>query len=193
MLSEHIQQDTAQDRPTGPRLLAPNPFEVESVFPEPAGTARAVGFTTLAMEASPSAARALDTYVRCGTGSPERLVARPGFWTWRTREMVGTDPQLCGDSVEAVTAFLRRTAPDQAGRLGALDVLARARPGSLPDPEKALMRHAEEIARLVADHVERSGPDDDAVGAHCPPWGRGLGSGAFAPPHEKAYGSASPE
>jgi erythromycin esterase len=38
---------------------------------------------TLAMEASPSAARALDAYVRHGTGDPERLVARLGFWTWR--------------------------------------------------------------------------------------------------------------
>ncbi|MET9606638.1 erythromycin esterase family protein [Streptomyces sp. NPDC006512] len=136
------------------------------------------------MEASQSAARALDAYVRYGTGSPERLVARLGFWTWRTREMVdlvewlrahnrdlpeehrvrfvGTDPQLCADSVEAVAAFLLRAAPEQAGRVGALDVLARARPGTLPDPDKALMRRAEEIARLIADHAERPGPGDDA-------------------------------
>ncbi|MEW2138887.1 erythromycin esterase family protein [Streptomyces sp. NPDC005409] len=148
---------------------------------------REEGFTTLAMEASQSAARALDAYVRYGTGSPERLVARLGFWTWRTREMVdlvewlrahnrdlpdgrrvrfvGTDPQLCADSVEAVAAFLRRTAPDQAGRVDALDVLARARPGSLPDPDKALLRRAEEIAHLVADHVERSGPGDQDADA----------------------------
>ncbi|MFI1445560.1 erythromycin esterase family protein [Streptomyces virginiae] len=145
---------------------------------------REEGFTTLAMEASQSAARALDAYLRYGGGCPERLVARLGFWTWRTREMVdlvewlrahnrdlpegrrirfaGTDPQLCADSVEAVAAFLRRAAPDQAGRVGALDVLARARPGSLPDRDKALVRRAEEIARLVEDHVERSGPGDDA-------------------------------
>ncbi|MFJ8164824.1 erythromycin esterase family protein [Streptomyces sp. NPDC096136] len=145
---------------------------------------REEGFTTLAMEASQSAARALDAYVRFGAGSAGRLVSRLGFWTWRTREMVdlvewlrahnrdlpeerrvrfvGTDPQLCGDSVEAVAAFLRRTAPDRAGRVGALDVLARARPGSLPDPDQALMRRAEEVARLVADHVERSGSGDDA-------------------------------
>ncbi|MFD7915052.1 erythromycin esterase family protein [Streptomyces sp. NPDC059752] len=148
---------------------------------------REEGFTTLAMEASQSAARALDAYIRYGTGTPERLVARLGFWTWRTREMVdlvewlrahnrylpeerrtrfvGTDPQLCADSVEAVAAFLRRTAPDQTGRVSALDVLARARPGSLPDPDKALMRRAEEIARLVADHVEQSGPGDDSAEA----------------------------
>ncbi|MFF5706941.1 erythromycin esterase family protein [Streptomyces sp. NPDC012794] len=145
---------------------------------------REEGFTALAMEASQSAARALDAYVRYGAGSPERLVARLGFWTWRTREMVdlvewlrahnrdlpaerrirfvGTDPQLCADSVEAVAAFLRRAAPGQAGCVNALDVLARARPGSIPDPDKALVRRAEEVARLVADHVERSGAGDDA-------------------------------
>ncbi|MFJ6480198.1 MULTISPECIES: erythromycin esterase family protein [unclassified Streptomyces] len=145
---------------------------------------REEGFTTLAMEASQSAARALDAYVRYGTGDPERLVARLGFWTWRTREMVdlvewlrahnrdlpeerrtrfvGTDPQLCADSVEGVAAFLSRTAPDRAGHVRALDVLARARPASLPDPDQALMRRAEEIARLVADHAEQSGPGHDA-------------------------------
>ncbi|MFE2166073.1 erythromycin esterase family protein [Streptomyces sp. NPDC059447] len=144
---------------------------------------REEGFTTLAMEASQSAAHALDRYVRYGTGSPERLVARLGFWTWRTREMVdlvewlrahnrdlpeerrvrfvGTDPQLCADSVEAVTAFLRRTAPERVGSVSALDVLARARPGSLPDPGKGLLRRAEEVARLVEGHVERSGPGED--------------------------------
>ncbi|MGW1546714.1 hypothetical protein [Streptomyces sp. NPDC002346] len=42
MPSGHMQQDTAQARPAGPRLLAPIPFEVESVFPELAGMARAV-------------------------------------------------------------------------------------------------------------------------------------------------------
>ncbi|MFB7465220.1 hypothetical protein ACFCZ1_17315 [Streptomyces sp. NPDC056224] len=42
MPSGHIQQDTEQARPTGPRPLAPIPFEVESVFPELAGTAREV-------------------------------------------------------------------------------------------------------------------------------------------------------
>jgi erythromycin esterase len=41
-------------------------------------------------------------------------------------------------------------------------VLAQARPASLPDPDRALMRHAEEIARLVAEHRERSEPCDGA-------------------------------
>ncbi|MCX4792440.1 MULTISPECIES: hypothetical protein [unclassified Streptomyces] len=42
MPSGHTQQDTAQARPAGPRLLAPIPFEVESVLPELAEMARAV-------------------------------------------------------------------------------------------------------------------------------------------------------
>lgn len=71
-------------------------------------------------------------------------------------------PQLCTDSVEAVVAFLRRMAPDQAGRISALDVLTRARPGSLPDPDGALMRRAEEVAHVVENRDGRSGPDEDA-------------------------------
>ncbi|MGW6840817.1 hypothetical protein [Streptomyces sp. NPDC054958] len=42
MRSGHIQQGTEEARLTGPRPLAPIPFEVESVFPELAGTAREV-------------------------------------------------------------------------------------------------------------------------------------------------------
>ncbi|GAA2490401.1 erythromycin esterase family protein [Streptomyces gobitricini] len=145
---------------------------------------REEGFTTLAMEASQSAGRALDAYVRHGNGDPERLVARLGFWTWCTREMVdlvqwlrahnrglpeqrrvrfiGTDPQRCADSVEAVAAFLRRTAPERAGDVRALEVLAQASPASYPDPAQALMRRAEDVARLLADRREASGPDADA-------------------------------
>ncbi|MCX5174245.1 hypothetical protein [Streptomyces virginiae] len=40
MPSGHIQQDISRARPAGPRPLAPIPFDVESVFPELAGTAR---------------------------------------------------------------------------------------------------------------------------------------------------------
>ncbi|MET9427037.1 erythromycin esterase family protein [Streptomyces sp. NPDC003036] len=144
---------------------------------------REEGFTTLAMEASQSAGRALDAYVRHGIGDPERLVARLGFWTWRTREMVdlvewlraynrdlpeerrirfaGTDPQRCADSVETVTAFLRRRAPERAEDARALEVLAQARPGSRPDPDQALLRRAEEVAGFLADHREASGPEDE--------------------------------
>ncbi|MFU0243373.1 erythromycin esterase family protein, partial [Streptomyces scabiei] len=49
---------------------------------------REMGFTALAMEASESAARALDAYVNGGPGDAVRLIARLGFWTWRTQEIV---------------------------------------------------------------------------------------------------------
>ncbi|MGC9406080.1 erythromycin esterase family protein [Streptomyces sp. DZ1-3] len=142
------------------------------------------GFTTLAMEASESAARALDAYVRHGVGDPARLVARLGFWTWRTQEMVdlvqglrahnrdlpeerrvrfaGVDPQRGADSVEAVTAFLRTCAPEREEDARALEVLAHARPGSLPDPEQVLRHRTEEVARYVADHDDA----DDVVVEH---------------------------
>ncbi|MBT2440037.1 erythromycin esterase family protein [Streptomyces sp. ISL-36] len=144
---------------------------------------REEGFTTLAMEASQSAARALDAYVRHGVGDPARLVARLGFWTWRTQEMVdlvewlrahnrdlpedrrirfvGTDPQRCADSVGTVAAFLRRTAPEQAEDIRALEVLSQARPASRPDPDQALLRRAEAVARFLTEHRDASGPGDD--------------------------------
>ncbi|GAA2957260.1 MULTISPECIES: erythromycin esterase family protein [Streptomyces] len=143
---------------------------------------REEGFTTLAMEASESAARAVDAYVRHGVGDPARLVARLGFWTWRTQEMVdlvawlrahnrglpeerrvrfvGVDPQRGADSVEAVTAFLRAFAPEREEDARALEVLVHARPGSRPDPEQALRHYAEEVARHLADHDDAN---DDLV------------------------------
>ncbi|MGW6568842.1 erythromycin esterase family protein [Streptomyces sp. NPDC054975] len=145
---------------------------------------REEGFTTLAMEASESAARALDAYVRHGVGDPARLVARLGFWTWRTQEMLdlvewlrahnrvlpedrrvrfaGTDPQRSADSVEAVAAFLRASSPERAEDVRELEVLAQARPASRPDPDQALLHRAEELARHLADH----GDADDDVREH---------------------------
>ncbi|MFC9238277.1 erythromycin esterase family protein [Streptomyces decoyicus] len=138
---------------------------------------REAGFTTLAMEASESAARALDAYVRHGTGDPARLITRLGFWTWRTEEMldlvewlrahnrglpenrqvrfVGTDPQRCADSVDAVDAFLRRVAPERAEDVRELAVLAQAHPASHPDPEQALLRRAEALAGFLEEHREK--------------------------------------
>ncbi|KAA6213383.1 erythromycin esterase family protein [Streptomyces albofaciens JCM 4342] len=135
---------------------------------------REEGFTVLAMEASASAARALDTYVRHGTGDPARLIGRLGFWTWRTAEMldlvewlrahneglpeerrvrfVGTDPQRCADSVAAVTAFLDRAAPERAAQVRDLTVLAQARPASRPDLRQTLVPRAEALADFIAGH-----------------------------------------
>lgn len=133
---------------------------------------REEGFTVFALEASASAARALDAYVRHGTGDPARLVDRLSFWTWRTRELLdlvrwlrehnrrlpehrqvrfaGIDPQRCADSVEAVTAFVHRAAPERVAEAEELAVLAQARPASRPDPEQTLMHRAEALAGFLA-------------------------------------------
>ncbi|MFI9226881.1 erythromycin esterase family protein [Streptomyces rimosus] len=135
---------------------------------------REEGFTVLAMEASASAARALDAYVRHGTGDPSRLISRLGFWTWRTAEMldlvewlrthnwglpeerrvrfVGTDPQRCADSVAAVSALLGRMAPERAAEVRDLEVLAQARPASRPDLRDTLVQRAEALADFIAGH-----------------------------------------
>ncbi|HEY1177778.1 MAG TPA: erythromycin esterase family protein, partial [Phytomonospora sp.] len=124
------------------------------------------GCTVFAMEASMSAAAAVDAHIRHGTGDAAEVLAGLGFWTWRTREVlalvewlrehnrdlpearrvrfVGIDPQRCGASVAAVEGFLR--GPDDRLRL-----LADADPGSMPDPERRLAREAEGLLERVAE------------------------------------------
>ncbi|MFE3882311.1 erythromycin esterase family protein [Streptomyces lydicus] len=149
---------------------------------------REAGFTTFAMEASASAARALDAYVRHGTGDPARLLTRLGFWTWRTEEIldlvewlrahnavlpesrrvrfVGTDPQRCADSLQVVTAFLRQVAPERERDVDALQVLEQARPASRPDPEQALLRRVEALVGFLEDHREQFARHTTADTAH---------------------------
>lgn len=130
------------------------------------------GFTVLAMEASTSAAPAVDAYVRHGAGDAAEALAGLGFWTWRTHEMLavltwmraynkgrpdgakvrfaGIDPQKCGPSLTALDAFLRRAAPGRAaGLLAPLRVLADAAPGSRPDPERRLVREAGDLREFL--------------------------------------------
>ncbi|WP_435603014.1 erythromycin esterase family protein [Streptomyces sp. bgisy130] len=135
---------------------------------------REAGFTTLALEASASATRALDAYVRHGTGDPARLITRLGFWTWRTEEMlglvqwlrthnrdlpedrqvrlVGMDPQRCTDSLEALDSFLYQVAPEQAQDVPELAPLARAHPAAHPDPTQALLHRAGTLAAFLEHH-----------------------------------------
>ena len=136
---------------------------------------REMGFTALAMEASASAARAVDAYVLHGTGDPAHLIARLGFWTWNTQEIrtmvewmreynrtvpmaervrfIGIDPQRCRDSADLVEAFLRQVSPARAeSAQGILRVLARARPGSRPDPDQLLRKEAEALADFLESH-----------------------------------------
>ncbi len=65
---------------------------------------------------------------------------------------VGIDPQACGASPTALDAFLRGAAPDRvAGMHEALGVLARAYPGSRPDPQRRLAHEAEELLEFLRE------------------------------------------
>ncbi|AJF70363.1 erythromycin esterase family protein [Streptomyces vietnamensis] len=134
-----------------------------------------MGFTVLAMEASASAGPAVDAYVRQGVGDAARVLAGLGFWTWRTREVlgmiewmraynrgrpedqkvrfVGIDPQQCGVSLAVLGSFLRKVAPDrEADLVFPLRVLAQAYPGSRPDPQRRLVHDAEELLGFLHGH-----------------------------------------
>ncbi|MFV2120363.1 erythromycin esterase family protein [Streptomyces sp. Act-28] len=140
-----------------------------------------MGFSVLAMEASASAGPAVDAYVRRGVGDAAGVLAGLGFWTWRTREVLGmiewmreynrgrpedrkvrfagVDPQQCGGSLAVLGSFLRKVTPDrEAGLLSPLRVLAKAYPGSQPDPRRRLVRDAEELLEFL--HVHGAGAAD---------------------------------
>lgn len=128
-----------------------------------------LGYTVFAMEASASAAPAVDAYIRYGTGDAATVLKGLGFWTWRTREVldliewlrvhnaarpegervrfVGVDPQRCGASVELVAKVLK-------DELEPLRVLAEADPGSRPDAERRLVRDAEKVVALLEKRDE---------------------------------------
>ncbi|MFF4143973.1 erythromycin esterase family protein [Streptomyces sp. NPDC001698] len=133
-----------------------------------------LGFSVLAMEASASAAPAVDAYVRHGVGEAETALSGLGFWTWRTYEVlaviewmraynrgrpeaekvrfVGIDPQRCGASIAVLDTFLSERAPDRVvGLRAALGVLAHAYPGQHPDPQRRLVHDAEDLAAFVHD------------------------------------------
>ncbi|KAF0649599.1 MULTISPECIES: erythromycin esterase family protein [Streptomyces] len=138
-----------------------------------------LGFTVLAMEASASAAPAVDAYVRDGVGDPAKAITDLGFWTWRTEEVLavvewmraynrgrpsarrvrfaGVDPQRCGHSLARLEPVLRELMPDRsAGLLAPLRVLATAYPGALPDPRRRLVRDAEAVLDLLRGHASET-------------------------------------
>ncbi|MGW7407844.1 erythromycin esterase family protein [Streptomyces sp. NPDC054833] len=148
--------------------------------------------TALAMEASASAARAVDDYVLHGTGDAADALAGLGFWTWRTREMldvvewmrehnrtvpreravrfVGIDPQRCGTALTALDAALRTLAPERADLGGGLlGTLADAKPGSLTVQRQQILAEARELVRFLeegrAGLAARAGAEtvDDAL------------------------------
>ncbi|MFB0615905.1 erythromycin esterase family protein [Streptomyces sp. AGS-58] len=137
-----------------------------------------MGFTALAMEASASAAQAVDDYVLHGTGDAVDAVAGLGFWTWRTREMldvvewmrdhnrtvpkdravrfVGIDPQRCGPSLAALGAVLRTLAPERADITGGvLGALAEARTRSLVAQRPQLLAEARDLERFLQEERPR--------------------------------------
>lgn len=134
---------------------------------------REMGFTTLAMEASASAARAVDDYVVNGTGNAADALAGLGFWTWRTHEMLavvewmrahnrtappervvrfaGIDPQRCAHSLAVLRELLPTVAPEQAGILdGPLGALADAGPGAGAADGGRALDEARELLRFLA-------------------------------------------
>ncbi|MGW2143251.1 erythromycin esterase family protein [Nonomuraea bangladeshensis] len=134
---------------------------------------RELGFTTLAIEASAAAARAVDDHVRTGRGDAGQVVAGLGFWTLDTAEMlavvewlrehnrtaerpvrfVGVDPQ----HPDAALRLLREHLGEAADELlGPLEVLARSRWGR----DEPLGPEVETAARRLADHVIAEGPDE---------------------------------
>ncbi|MGW6979079.1 erythromycin esterase family protein [Streptomyces sp. NPDC054932] len=146
---------------------------------------REMGCRALAMEASQSAALAVDAYVGGAPGDAAQLVSRLDFWTWRTQEIramvewmrtynrsvpaaervrfVGIDPQRCADSAAAVGAFLDEAAPDLAdSSRDGLALLATSRPGSRADSGRGLYEETAELAALLeeqrADLAARTSP-----------------------------------
>lgn len=135
---------------------------------------REMGCRALAMEASESAALAVDAYVGGAPGDAARLVSRLDFWTWRTQEIlamvewmrehnrtvpaagrvrfIGIDPQRCADSAAAVGAFLEKAVPSTAESVReSLALLATSRPGSRPDSGRGLYEEAVELAGLLEE------------------------------------------
>ncbi|WP_187414136.1 erythromycin esterase family protein [Nonomuraea sp. PA05] len=130
-----------------------------------------LGFTTLAIEASAAAARAVDAYTAGGPGNPREVLAGLRFWTLHTAEMltvlerlrdhnrtaarpvrfVGIDPQHPQSALQALRACLGEPAAPLLDPLGDLGRDGFMRP---------LDRQAEADARRLEEHVAAHGPDE---------------------------------
>nr|WP_080040078.1 erythromycin esterase family protein [Nonomuraea sp. ATCC 55076] len=130
-----------------------------------------LGFTTLAIEASAAAARAVDAYTAGGPGDPREALAGLGFWTLNTAEMltvlqrlrehnrtadrpvrfVGIDPQHPMMALAELRACLGKAAApllDPLGDLGASGFL------------RQLDRQVEADARRLEEYVNEHGPPE---------------------------------
>ncbi|MBA8824343.1 erythromycin esterase [Saccharopolyspora lacisalsi] len=143
-----------------------------------------LGVRVVAMEASESAATAVNDFVTRGSGEPAQALAGLVFRTWNTREVlallqwlrahnadlspehqvrfVGIDPQLPALAVEVVESFLSENLPTQLPRFAeALTALAQTRmtEAALPDP---ILRSAEEIVEVLDRQEPAGSPDEHA-------------------------------
>ncbi|GAB3136995.1 erythromycin esterase family protein [Microbispora hainanensis] len=133
-----------------------------------------LGFTTLAVEASASASRAVDDYVQGGSGDPVEALAGLGFWTLHTAEMLatvewlrdhnrtaarkvrfaGVDPQHPAASLDALRAHLGAAARDL---LDPLAPLAGKRLGVGPPLDRRIEADARRLEEFLTG---RSAPDE---------------------------------
>ncbi|ONI69114.1 erythromycin esterase [Kribbella sp. ALI-6-A] len=139
-----------------------------------------LGFRTLLMEASESAAIAVDAYVRGGPGDAPTVVSDLGFWVWRTEEVVamvqwmrkynagrpadeqvgfvGIDPQKCSAALAVVRGYLEQNAPERLELFdGGIAAEVDAGPGAKPDPKRLLVRETEALVGFLDKH---SAPDE---------------------------------
>nr|WP_240973769.1 erythromycin esterase family protein [Nonomuraea sp. FMUSA5-5] len=130
-----------------------------------------MGFTTLAIEASAAAARAVDAYTAGGPGDPREALAGLGFWTLNTAEMltvlqrlrehnrtadrpvrfVGIDPQHPMMALAELRGCLGQAAAPLLGPLGDLGASGFLR---------QLDRQVEADARRLEEHVHEHGPPE---------------------------------
>ncbi|GAB2600859.1 erythromycin esterase family protein [Kribbella endophytica] len=134
-----------------------------------------LGCRVLLMEASESAAVAVDAYVRGGPGDAPTVVSDLGFWVWATEEVVamvqwmrkynadrpaeeqvgfvGIDPQKCSAALRVIRDYLESDAPE---RLELFDegiaTEVDAGPGARPDPKRALVRETEALVGFLEKH-----------------------------------------
>ncbi|MFE0023641.1 erythromycin esterase family protein [Amycolatopsis sp. NPDC059021] len=98
-----------------------------------------LGFRVFAIEAGCSGCRAVDDYIRDGSGDPAAALRALGYWTWNTAEILdliewfreynarvpdaekvsfrGVDPAVEPTAAEAVARYLEPIEPERAARL----------------------------------------------------------------------------
>ncbi len=135
-----------------------------------------LGFTVLAMEASVSAAEAVNDYVLHGTGDAAEALGGMVFWTWHTREMLavvewmrehnraapperkvrfaGIDPQYPAASIEWLARHLGEVAPAFLEPLAALGQLRLGVDGPLDPAVETAARRLEDFLNTRCEEAD---------------------------------------